>query len=105
MTPYIQVITATDSEESAKSLVNLLITNKLAACVQISEPITSTYTWNGEITESKEWQVTAKTLGNLYEEVETFITENHSYEIPEILAVPIVNISPKYASWMEEQLR
>lgn len=104
MNTYLQVQTTTDSEEAAKALASLLVERKLAACVQISSPITSIYTWKDTITNAKEWLISAKTRADLYEKIEQAIKESHSYELPEIIATKLECLSPDYATWMEEQL-
>jgi periplasmic divalent cation tolerance protein len=104
MNTYLQVQTTTDSKEAAEALVSLLIEKKLAACVQVSSPITSVFTWKGTVTKAEEWLISAKTRSDLYEKIEQAIKENHSYELPEIIAVKLEQVSTDYAKWMEEQL-
>jgi uncharacterized protein involved in tolerance to divalent cations len=81
-----------------------LVEERLAACVQILGPITSTYRWKGAIETSEEWQCWAKTRRDLYEKIEQAIRRLHSYEVPEIIAVPILAGSESYLKWLDEEL-
>lgn len=103
MTDYIEVLTTTETEENAQAIAQALVARRLAACVQIRGPIQSTYRWQGQIETAREWQCVAKTRQSLFPRVETAITELHPYDVPEILAVPIVAASGPYAKWLEEQ--
>ena len=104
MTEYIQVVTTTDSEEEAKRIGRSLVEKRLAACVQIAGAVASTYWWKEEIETAEEWQCWAKSRQDLYEELEQTIKEVHSYEVPEILAVPVLAGSENYLAWMDSQL-
>jgi periplasmic divalent cation tolerance protein len=103
--PYLQIITTLPAPDEAKRLANVLVHARLAACVQILGPITSVYHWQGEVETGQEWQLCIKSRQDLYPDVERLIRENHPYEVPEILAVPIVAGSEAYLAWMEEELR
>jgi len=76
----------------------------LAACVQVAGPITSTYRWHGKIETAQEWQCWAKSRGDLYDRIEQAIRRLHPYEVPEILAMPIIAGNGSYFAWMEEEL-
>ena len=104
MQTYIQVSTTTESKEAAITLGHILVEKKLAACVQISGPITSIFTWKDKITEANEWQLVVKTREDLFPALEQAIKENHTYELPEVIAVRLELVSVEYAKWMEEQL-
>jgi len=99
--PYCTILTTTSSETEGNALAEMLVTKKLAACVQIM-PISSFYTWQGAIQKDSEVLLLIKTTSALYPQVEAFIIENHSYEIPEIIQVPITKGSPAYLAWMLE---
>ena len=105
MTDYIQVVTTTERQEDAEGIARRLIEKRLAACVQIVGPITSTYRWQGKIETSREWQCWAKSRRELYEKIEAAIRRLHSYEVPEILAVPIIAGSPGYLAWVDEEVQ
>lgn len=77
----------------------------LAACVQIIGPIKSAYWWKGNIETTEEWLLLIKSEKRLYKEIEKVIKKFHSYEIPEIVAVPIVEGSSEYFNWLKRELR
>jgi periplasmic divalent cation tolerance protein len=100
MAEYVQVLTTTGSEEEAAKVGAALLEQRLAACVQTIGPITSRYHWQGELEEAREWQVLAKTEAGLYPQVEEAIRAAHSYEEPEILAMPVLAGSRGYLDWV-----
>jgi periplasmic divalent cation tolerance protein len=103
MTDYIQVVTTTEHREDADRIARMLVERRLAACVQVSGPITSTYRWHGQIETAAEWQCWAKSRRDLYAEIEQAIRLVHPYEVPEILAVPILAGSADYLAWLEQE--
>jgi len=105
MKEYIQIITTTDTKESAEKIANALVQNRLAACVQIIGPMTSVYWWEKKVEKATEWSCIVKTRKDLYKTVESTIRLNHTYEIPEILAVPVIEGSESYISWLDKELR
>jgi periplasmic divalent cation tolerance protein len=96
MTDFIEVRTTTDDREGARKIALALVSQRLAACVQISGPITSIYWWQGELSETEEWTCTAKTQKKLYTAVEQTIRQNHTYDEPEIIASEIDAGSASY---------
>jgi periplasmic divalent cation tolerance protein len=104
-TDYIQVLTTVGSEEEAEQISSTLVDRRLAACVQVVGPIASRYRWQDKVEEDREWQCLAKTEAARYPEVETAIRELHSYDEPEIVAMPIVAGSKGYLDWISESLR
>ena len=104
MTDYIQVVTTTETEADAETIAAALVERRLAACVQIRGPISSTYRWKDEATTAREWQCVAKTRAALYRRVEEAIKNLHPYELPEIIAVPIVAASEEYCCWIDGQV-
>jgi periplasmic divalent cation tolerance protein len=104
MSDYVEVITTTETQDDARRIARALVESRLAACVQIRGPIESTYRWKGAIETAEEWQCVAKTRGELFAQVEGTIARLHTYEVPEILAVPIVEASRSYAEWLDGQV-
>ena len=104
MTDFIQVVTATQRKEDAATIARALVDERLAACVQVLGPVASTYRWQGEIETAEEWQCWAKTRRELYEQVEESIRRLHPYEVPEILATPILAGSASYLEWLEAEV-
>lgn len=105
MSDYIQVVTTTEHEEQAAEIAHALVSARLAACVQVSGPITSTYRWQGQIETSREWQCVAKTRRDLYQRVEAMIRRLHPYQEPEILALSVAAGSPTYLAWLDQQVQ
>ncbi len=103
MAEYIEVHTTIDSREGAQKIANAIVSKHLAACVQTSGPITSTYWWQGKMEQAEEWVCTAKTRSELYNELELAIKEVHTYDVPEILAVAIVAGNADYLNWVTQE--
>ncbi|MBN1429338.1 MAG: divalent-cation tolerance protein CutA [Anaerolineae bacterium] len=101
---YIQVITTVSSQEAAHQIARVLVEKRLAGCVQIVGPITSTYWWQGEVEVSKEWQCLIKSRQDLFEEIEKAILDMHPYDVPEILATPVAAGNQDYLTWLEGEL-
>jgi len=104
MKSYIQITTVTETKEQAQTLAQHLVETKLAACVQITGPITSIYRWKGKVENTKEWLCLIKTRDDLYDKVEAAIKSLHPYETPEIIAVQIVKGSKEYLNWIDGEL-
>ena len=104
MSDYVQIVTTTERREDADRIARTLVESRLAACVQVIGPITSTYRWHGKIETAQEWQCWAKSRRELYDEVEQAIRRIHPYEVPEILALPIVAGSADYLAWLDAEL-
>ncbi len=104
MTDFIQVTTVTSSQKEAENIANTLLNIKLAGCVQISGPVSSTYWWQGTVESAQEWVCQIKTSRQLYPKVEAAIRRLHSYQVPEILALPVIAGNPDYLKWLEGEL-
>ncbi|BAY26171.1 divalent cation tolerance protein [Calothrix sp. NIES-2100] len=97
------LVTAANVQE-AQAIANALVEAKLAACVSLL-PIHSIYTWQGKIHTEDEWQLLIKTDLAQYPTLEAKIRELHSYELSEIIALPIVAGSQPYLQWISEQIK
>lgn len=104
MTDAIEVVTTTASRADAVRIAQQLVEQRLAACVQLSGPIVSTYRWQGKIETAEEWQCAVKTHAELYSQVEAAILAIHPYDTPEILATRIEHGSRDYLQWMAAEL-
>jgi periplasmic divalent cation tolerance protein len=102
---FIQVLTTTQKQADAEKIAAALIERRLAGCVQIIGPITSTYRWKGRVEITKEWLCVIKSAKNLYRDLEQTIHEIHPYEIPEIVAMPILAGSKDYLKWLGRELK
>jgi periplasmic divalent cation tolerance protein len=98
----IQVMTTTDSREAAQSLAGILVQSRLAACVQVIGPVSSTYWWEGRVEEAEEWMCLAKTRSDRFVELEQCIRDHHAYDVPEVVALPVSHISAPYLQWLVE---
>ena len=102
---FLQVQTTTDSRAEAVELARAVVESRLAACAQVSGPIASTYWWEGSVERAEEWQLTLKLPAAGYPALAEFITRRHSYDEPEIVALPIIGGSEPYLTWIEEETR
>jgi len=102
---YIQVFTTTEKKKDAEKIAMTLVEKKLAGCIQVVGPVTSTYQWKGNIETAEEWLCIIKSKRTLYSELEKAIKEMHTYEIPEITAISIVTGSKDYLKWLSDELR
>jgi periplasmic divalent cation tolerance protein len=100
MSYLIVIMTASNREEAVK-IVRTLLKEKLIACANIMNPVSSFFWWQGKIEEEKEVLVIMKSNENLFKKLSKRVTELHSYDIPEILALPIVESSQSYLDWMK----
>jgi periplasmic divalent cation tolerance protein len=104
MSDIIQIVTTLPDEESARRIARSLVERRLAACVQISEPIESVYRWENQVETVREWRCSIKTIVARYAAVADAIRALHSYEVPEILAMPIVAGEAAYIRWVIESV-
>jgi periplasmic divalent cation tolerance protein len=104
LTEFIIVVTTTDSKENAEIIAGVLMEKKLAGCVQIVGPITSTFRWKGRLETSTEWQCLAKSREDLFADIAEAIRAVHPYEVPEICAMPISAASEDYRTWLSGEL-
>jgi periplasmic divalent cation tolerance protein len=97
------VLVTASSEVEAEAIATALVNHKLAACVSVM-PIRSVYTWNQQVHLEAEWQLVIKTDLNYFGQLAAKIQELHSYEVPEIIAIPIVAGSQPYLQWISQQV-
>jgi periplasmic divalent cation tolerance protein len=100
---YLLVQTTTDSRAEAVALGHDAVRARLAACAQVSGPVASTYWWEGELERAEEWLLVLKLPAHRYDALAEFLTTEHSYDEPEIIATPIVAGSPTYLTWLDEE--
>lgn len=97
---HLTVLTTTDSAEKAEALARGAVEARVAACAQISGPVTSVYRWEGAIETAPEWQVLLKTAAARYDRLEAYIRSVHDYDTPEIIATPVVRGGADYLTWV-----
>jgi len=103
MSDAIQISTTTGDRATAERIAAELVDRRLAACVQIGGPISSTYHWKEKIETTEEWICTIKTLAENFSAIEEAICKLHPYDVPEILAVPIIAGSAAYLEWLRSE--
>jgi len=99
---YCVISSTTDSIENADAITQLLLEKKLVACVQ-STVIQSAYHWQGKIINSEEILLQMKTKRSLFEKIQTEIEHVHTYDVPEIIMVPLAGANLHYLQWIEEE--
>ncbi|HUJ08249.1 MAG TPA: divalent-cation tolerance protein CutA [Streptosporangiaceae bacterium] len=102
---FLHVQTTTDSRAEAMELAHDAVRARLAACAQVAGPVASTFWWEDGIERAEEWMVMLKLPAERYRELADFLYERHSYDEPEIIAMPIVAGSPGYLDWIAEETR
>lgn len=102
---YILVYCTLPDLKSAKEISHKILEAKLAACISMQEGITSVFVWEGKLEEESEVLLFIKTQEKLFEELEKFIIKNHPYDVPEIIALPIIKGHAPYMKWIEEQTK
>lgn len=102
---FLQVTTTTASRAAALRISRTLVERRLAACGQVIGPIQSIYHWQGRIENAREWLLLLKTTGPRFRELADAITAMHSYDTPEIVALPIVGGSQRYLKWIAASTR
>jgi len=100
----IVIFITSGNQEEAKKLARVLVEEKLAACVNILSGVESLYWWKDKIESSKEWMLVVKTQRKMVNRVVKRVKEIHSYEVPEIIALPIVEGNKDYLQWISDAL-
>jgi len=95
----------TATREEAEKITRNLLTQKWIACANIVGPVSSLFWWKEKINQDNEFLVLMKTRSNLFEKLAATIKQMHSYEVPEIIAVPITKGEQSYMNWLRSSLR
>lgn len=98
----IEVRVSMPDADTAQSLATSLVDRNLAACVQILGPMTSVYAWQGQTQQGDEWLLLIKTTEAAFDDLVAVIRAEHSYEVPEILGVPVTHALAEYADWVRK---
>ncbi|MCJ1677441.1 divalent cation tolerance protein CutA [Streptomyces sp. APSN-46.1] len=104
LTGVLTVLTTVDSAEVARELARDAVEARLAACAQISGPVTSVYRWKDELRSGQEWQVLLKTTEAAYPALEAALIAAHPYDTPEVIATPVVRGSADYLAWVAAEV-
>jgi periplasmic divalent cation tolerance protein len=102
---YVVVIITTPNKEEAVKIVRSLLKEGLIACANIVGPVSSLFWWQGKIDEENEFLVFMKSHKSLFERLSERVKEIHSYDVPEIIALPIIEGSPTYLDWLKTSLQ
>ena len=104
MTDKIVVFTACESSEEAKKLARHLVETRVAACVNIIPGAFSVFRWEGKVDEASEWLLIVKTTRARLDDLKVELRRIHSYSVPEVVAVPIVDGSEDYLEWVDREV-
>ncbi|MFQ5852410.1 MAG: divalent-cation tolerance protein CutA [Candidatus Binatia bacterium] len=104
MNKFIVVYVTVGSAKEADQLARTLVGEQLAACVNRVGPVKSIYRWEGQVEQSEEDLLIIKTREDLFGRLEARVRELHSYSVPEIIALPILQGNEGYLKWLEEQV-
>lgn len=104
MTDKIVVLNTCGSAEEAERLARQLVDRRLAACVTVISPVRSFYRWKGAVADAAEWLLLIKTSRPLFAPLCAAVESTHLYELPEIIALPVIEGSANYLSWIDGEL-
>lgn len=101
---HCMAVTTIDDAEAARRLANGIVEARLAACAQIVGPVTSVYRWDGEVRADQEWQLWIKTTTAALDALTAHIEANHPYDVPEVIATPVIGGSTPYLTWLTTEV-
>ena len=102
---FVIVLTTWPADRAADDFAKTLVSERLAACVNVLPPMLSTYVWKGSIESADERQVVIKTIAARIDALQARVKALHPYEVPEFLVIPVLEGSPDYLSWLAEATR
>lgn len=102
---YIVILITVPNADEANIIGKILVERRLVACANIIPKIKSIFRWEGRIQESDEALIVAKSKLNLMEEIQEAVKEKHSYDVPEIIALPVKSGLPRYCKWIDESVK
>ena len=105
MTEVVLILTTVPDDDRGETLAQTLVTERLAACVNVLGPMTSTYRWQGAVERESERQLVVKTTRDRVEAVRQRIAQLHSYELPELIVLDVVDGSLGYLDWVKAETR
>jgi periplasmic divalent cation tolerance protein len=105
VTDKVVIFVTAASQGECKKIARHLVETRLAACVNISQPIESVYRWEGQIAEEKEFLLIIKSTRELFPEIKTEISKVHSYHTPEIICLPVIDGSRNYLQWISDSVK
>lgn len=105
MTDKVVILVVAGDLRECRKIARRLVETKLAACVNITQPIRSVYRWKGKIADEKEFLMVIKSTRELFPEIKAAISSLHSYATPEIICLPIIDGSAEYLQWVAESVK
>jgi periplasmic divalent cation tolerance protein len=105
MTDKIVVLSSCETQEEATAVARHLVEQRLAACVNIVSGARSIYRWKDEIEDATEWLLVIKSRRDLLAALRSEIEKKHSYEVPEVLALQVIDGSESYLAWLDRELK
>ena len=105
MTDKIIVLTTCESSQDAQTIAETLVEKRLAACVNILPGLKSVYRWQGKVENAAELLLLIKTRRGLFEQLSAELARIHPYEVPEVIALPLIDGAPAYLGWLEKELK
>jgi periplasmic divalent cation tolerance protein len=103
--PFLIVLTTLPKRSDARRLSKLLLEKKLAACVNLLGPADSSFWWKGKIDQAREYLLLIKTRASSFSKLRRLLEKHHPYDVPEIVALPIVKGNPSYLKWIESTVK
>ena len=100
MTDKVVVFVTCSSAEEAGRIARALVEERLAACVNVSSPIRSVYRWQGKLTDDEEVLLVIKTTRELFDPLRRAVEKLHSYQVPEVICLPVIDGAPNYLNWI-----
>ena len=104
MSEQVVVLITAGSKEEADRIANALVAEMMAACVNVIPGVTSVYRWQGEVQRAREWLLVAKSRIEVLNDVIRRVKELHSYDVPEIIALPLAGGSDSYLRWIDNEV-
>jgi periplasmic divalent cation tolerance protein len=104
MTDKVVVFVTAGSAEEGRRIGRALVEQELAACVNVTSPVRSLYHWKGQIADDEEVLLVIKTSRALFDRLRREVEKLHSYQVPEVLCLPVIDGSPNYLNWLAESI-
>ena len=104
MSERLVVLMTAGSREEAEKIANALVAEMLAACVNVLPGVTSVYRWEGEVQRDQEWLLVAKSTREVLDDLVRRVQALHSYDLPELIALPVVGGSEAYLRWIDGEV-
>ncbi len=104
MTDKVVVLVTCGSNEEAERIARALVEARLAACVNILGPVRSIYRWEGKLNDDQEVLLLIKTSRAVFDQVRRAVEKAHSYEVPEVICLPIIDGAPNYLNWLADSV-